>query len=70
MPWYGLQSHKRITVLGWVVKLEPKQKDLLDRILAGPLLDRDKLDAADALTGPPKVKGAKKRTVSNQPSLI
>jgi len=59
-----------LNVLGWVVKLEPKQKDLLDRIVAGPLLDRDTLDSAGALTGPPKVKGAKKRAASNQPSLI
>ena len=70
LPEYTKDLIDLLNVLGWVVKLEPKQKDLLNRILAGPLLDHDMLDAAGALTGPPKVKGAKKTAVSNQPSLI
>ncbi len=70
LPEYTKDLIDLLNVLGWVVKLEPKQKDLLDRILAGPLLDRDTLDAAGALTGPPKVKGAKKGAASHQPSLI
>lgn len=70
LPEYTKDLIDLLNVLGWVVKLEPKQKDLLDRILAGPVLDRDTLDAAGALAGPPKVKGAKKTAVSNQPSLI
>ena len=69
-PEYTRDLINLLNVLGWVVKLEPKQKDLLDRILEGPLLDRDTLDAVGALTGPPKVKGAKKKAASNQPSLI
>ena len=70
LPEYTKDLIDLLNVLGRVVKLEPMQKDLLERILAGPLLDRDTLDAAGALTGPPKVKGAKKTSVSNQPSLI
>lgn len=70
LPEYTKDLIDLLNVLGWIVKLEPKQKDLLDRILAGPLLDRDTLEAAGALTGPPKVKGAKKNAVSNQPTLL
>lgn len=70
LPEYTKDLIDLLNVLGWVVKLEPKQKDLMDRILAGPLLDRETLDAAGALTGPPRVKGAKKGAASDQPSLI
>lgn len=59
-----------LNVLGWLVKLEPKQKDVLIRILAGKLLDRDSLETAGALTGPPKVTGSKKPADSRQASLI
>ena len=59
-----------LNVLGWAIKLEPKQRDLLDRVLAGPLLDRSTLDTAGALTSPPKLKGSKKIAKSNQPNLI
>ena len=70
LPEYTKDLIDLLNVLGWLVKLEPKQKDLLDRILAGPLLDHGTLEAAGALTGPPKAKGAKRQTPSNQPSLI
>lgn len=70
LPDYTKDLIDLLNVLGWVVKLEPKQKDLLDRVLEGPLLDRDTLEAAGALVGPPKVKGAKKTAASNQPKLI
>lgn len=39
-------------VLGRLVMLEPRQADLLNRIIAGPLLDADELEAAGALTAP------------------
>ena len=59
-----------LNVLGWLVKLEPKQKDLVDRILKGKLLDRDTLEAAGALTVPPKAKGSKKIADRRQASLL
>jgi hypothetical protein len=70
LPEYTTDLINLLNVLGFLVKLEPKQKDLLDRILAGPLLDRDALVTADALAGPPKVKGAKKGATSDQPTLL
>ncbi|MEQ8585233.1 MAG: type ISP restriction/modification enzyme [Thalassobaculaceae bacterium] len=70
LPEYTADLINLLNVLGWLVKLESKQKDLLDRILAGKLLDRDTLEAAGALTGPPKAKGSKKTADSRQASLI
>jgi hypothetical protein len=70
LPEYTTDLINLLNVLGWLVKLEPKQKDLLDRILADSLLDRESLEAAGALTGPPKPTGGKKATDSNQRNLI
>lgn len=70
LPEYTVDLLNLLNVLGLLVKLEPKQKDLLDRILAGPLLDRDTLETAGAFQGPPQVKGTKKLTDSRQASLI
>lgn len=70
LPEYTTDLIDLLNVLALVVKLEPKQKDQLDRVLAGPLLDRDTLDAAGALEAPPKVKAPKTTADSNQPVLI
>ena len=70
LPEYTTDLINLLNVLGWLVTLEPRQKDLLDRILAGPLLDRDTLDAAGALTGPPQSSGSKNTADSRQASLI
>lgn len=70
LPQYTTDLINLLNVLGWLVKLEPKQKELVDRILEGKLLDRDILEAAGALTGPPKTKGSKKAADSRQASLI
>jgi len=70
LPDYTKDLIDLLNVLGWLVKLEPKQKDLMDRILKGPFLDRASLEAAGALAGPPKVKGAKKTATSDHPKLL
>lgn len=42
-----------LNVLGRLVKLEPAQADLLERICAGPLIDAATLEAEGALAAPP-----------------
>jgi hypothetical protein len=44
-------------VLGSLVKLEPAQADLLERICASPLISAEALEAAGALASPPTVTG-------------
>ncbi len=70
LPEYNTDLINLLNVLGWIVKLEPKQNDLLERILAGSLVDVATLDAAGALQGPPKVTGSKKGVANDQPKFV
>jgi hypothetical protein len=49
-----------LNVLGWLVDLEPKQDELLDRICTGPLISGEELRSSGILEVPAKPKGAKK----------
>jgi hypothetical protein len=49
-----------LNVLGWLVDLEPKQDELLDRICSGPLISGEELRNTGVLEVPAKPKGGKK----------
>ncbi len=68
LPEYTAELLNVLHVLGRLVELEPAQKDLLDRICAGPLLTEETLRAAGAL----KEKDAAKVTIADprQASLL
>ena len=71
LPEYTTDLINLLHVLGRLVMLELRQKDLLRRICSGPLLDSEDLREAGALTGPPKIKGGRNDTTSdNQLSFI
>ena len=71
LPEYTTDLMNLLHVLGRLVILEPRQKDLLGRICSGSLLDLDDLREAGALIGPPKIKGGRVDTGSdNQLSFI
>lgn len=70
LPEYTEDLMDLLNVLGLVVKLEPKQKELLDRVLNGPLLDHATLEKEGALKGPPNVMGPKSSSPSDQPTLV
>ena len=71
LPEYTTDLMNLLHVLGRLVMLELRQKDLLGRICSGPLLDAEDLREAGALTGPPKIKGGRNDTTSdNQLSFI
>ena len=71
LPEYTTDLMNLLHVLGRLVMLESRQKDLLGRICSGPLLDAEDLREAGALTGPPKIKGGRNDTTSdNQLSFI
>ena len=72
LPEYTKDLLNLLNVLGLLVKLEPKQADLLDRICAGPLFSKEVLQKAGALDKPIKSgKGKKAKSKSaDQGQLI
>lgn len=60
-----------LNVLGRLVALEPRQADLLERILAAPLLDRAALEADGAFVAPPQPAAPRRRRgVEGQGQLL
>jgi hypothetical protein len=56
LPEYTTELINVLNVLGLLVELEPAQKELLENICAGPLIDATELAAGGALEVPPKPK--------------
>ena len=65
LPEYTTDLMNLLHVLGRLVNLESRQKELLDRICSGRLMDEEELREAGALTGPPKGKGGRIDTASD-----
>jgi hypothetical protein len=57
-------------VLGYLVKLEPAQSSLMERICTGPMLSAQALSAAGALIAPPTAKGGRKAKASRADDLF
>jgi len=70
LPEYTTDLMDLLHVLGRLVLLEPKQKDLLDRICAGPLIDADTLAAAGAFDTPKVTGPAKSKASVDGPDLL
>lgn len=70
LPEYTTDLIDLLHVLGRLVLLEPKQKDLLDRICAGPLIDADTLEAAGAFDTPKVTGPAKSKASADGPDLL
>lgn len=70
LPEYTTDLLNLLHVLGRLVKLEPSQTALLERICSGPLLDQARLSASGALAAPPKTTGARTRAGDGQYNLI
>jgi predicted helicase len=65
LPEYTTELLNVLNVLAFLVELEPKQADLLERICAGSLISESELKTAGALeVPPPPKKSAKKREKS------
>jgi hypothetical protein len=61
LPEYTTELLNVLNVLGLLVKLEPQQTDLLERICAGPMIAAYDLKEA-APAAPPKKKAPKKKS--------
>jgi hypothetical protein len=59
-----------LNVLGLLVKLEPKQADLLKRVCAGPTISADDLKAAAGAEKAPPAKKTARRKNAKQGELL
>ena len=70
LPEYTTDLMNLLHVIGRLVKLESKQKELLDRICKEVQFNYSTLHADGALTSPPRAPGSKIGAAISQPSFI